>query len=287
MLLEAGGIGAAMSEESMKKLKYCLQWLQYATTHIDRQILLLRSFIASLNPSSSDLSSPNSERAVPIQSLQTLTEVKKDLVSTIRQVVDVVSKYAGGSLPEPARATVRSFILKLPERWATAARAEARINGASEVGSPASSNASPRSPEFYRDSPEGQPPTATSATQAAQRVLTLATESLDMMLSVTAVFKESLDKAEAWVERLRIVGIQRQHSGPSDDLGSPSSPPVTESFTSMSLGYDSALSPLSPTRTLSTDEADAPLRKRRATKKEVGKGGSETEGEGRKMDVDA
>ena len=28
MLLEAGGIGAAVSEESMKRLQYCLHWLQ-------------------------------------------------------------------------------------------------------------------------------------------------------------------------------------------------------------------------------------------------------------------
>lgn len=28
MLLEAGGIGAAVSEESMRRLKYCLEWLQ-------------------------------------------------------------------------------------------------------------------------------------------------------------------------------------------------------------------------------------------------------------------
>ncbi|KAG8736734.1 hypothetical protein FRC12_017474 [Ceratobasidium sp. 428] len=31
MLLEAGGIGAALSDESMKRLKYCLQWLQVST----------------------------------------------------------------------------------------------------------------------------------------------------------------------------------------------------------------------------------------------------------------
>lgn len=28
MLLEAGGLGAAVSEESMRRLQYCLQWLQ-------------------------------------------------------------------------------------------------------------------------------------------------------------------------------------------------------------------------------------------------------------------
>jgi hypothetical protein len=28
VLMEAGGLGAAMSEESMRRLKYCLHWLQ-------------------------------------------------------------------------------------------------------------------------------------------------------------------------------------------------------------------------------------------------------------------
>ena len=39
--------------------------------------------------------------------------------------------------------------------------------------------------------------TAGTATNAAQKILTLATESLDMLRAVTAVFKESLDKADA------------------------------------------------------------------------------------------
>jgi transcriptional repressor OPI1 len=41
------------------------------------------------------------------------------------------------------------------------------------------------------------PSTAGAATQAAQRILTLSTESLDMMRGVTAVVKESLDRADA------------------------------------------------------------------------------------------
>ena len=31
MLLEAGGLGAAVSEESMRRLQYCLQWLQVSS----------------------------------------------------------------------------------------------------------------------------------------------------------------------------------------------------------------------------------------------------------------
>jgi hypothetical protein len=53
--------------------------------------------------------------------MRKLTDVRRDIVHTIRQVVDVVSKYAGGALPEPARRRVRGFILKLPQRWASKA----------------------------------------------------------------------------------------------------------------------------------------------------------------------
>lgn len=218
VLLEAGGLSAAVSEESMRRLKYCLQWLQvrvtscaisfdlplifiglscfkYATSHIDRQILLLRSFIESISPPQDPSSQQDPDALVPMQSMQTLTDVKKDLVSTIRQVVDVVSKYAGGTLPEPARSTVRAFILRLPERWAVAARAEA---SAGSSGGGSGSGTGQRRSRSETEAQERQSrPTASAATQAAQRVLTLATESLDTMRSVTGVFKDSLDRAEA------------------------------------------------------------------------------------------
>ena len=54
--------------------------------------------------------------------LARLSAVKRDVVATIRQAVDIVSRYAGGALPEPARGTVRSVLLRLPERWASAGR---------------------------------------------------------------------------------------------------------------------------------------------------------------------
>ena len=47
---------------------------------------------------------------------------------------------------------------------------------------------------------------------AAQRILTLATESLDMLRGVTGVVKDSLDQAETWVGRLHAVGLQSRSS---------------------------------------------------------------------------
>lgn len=127
--------------------------------------------------------------------------------------------YTGNALPEPARSTVRACILRLPARWASAA--------GGDTSNPPSMPSSPRSQQQRLPSSEnlaslntslsqiqspqnGHPhqhprptagrathPTALAATQTAQRILTLATESLDMMRGVTNVFKDSLERADA------------------------------------------------------------------------------------------
>lgn len=218
MLVEAGvtagGLSAAMSEESMKSLKYCLQWLQYATAHIEHQITILRDLIVKLNHGELDLSSPAS---------QNLSVIKGDVVNTIRGVVDVVGKYAGGALPEPARNSVKAFLLSLPARWA-------RVNRPGSMDSPGrqgSFGGSPASPSFSSAHGSGfigqNSPTSLSAASvarqqaaatavAANRVLTLAVESLDILRSVIVVFGESLDRADLWVERLRVLGLQRKRA---------------------------------------------------------------------------
>ncbi|KAJ7113940.1 transcription factor Opi1-domain-containing protein, partial [Mycena epipterygia] len=246
--------------------------LLYATQHIDAQILILRDFIASLHPlpppgQPHSLTVAIAEPELTPDHLRTLAHLRSDIVHTIRQVVGVVSKYAGGALPEPARGRVRGFILDLPKRFSaerespggtgggastsvgvsgtgtgTAARRGMRRErgaGASadheETRTPAGSQ--PGSPHMrLRPLPlhheghsrrgsastsagAGGPVEAGKAMAAAQRVLTLATESLDMMRGVTAVVGDSLDRADAWVDRLRTVGIQR--GMPVDGLGMP------------------------------------------------------------------
>ena len=217
MLVEAGvtagGLSAAMSEESMKSLKYCLQWLQYATAHIEHQITILRDLIVKLNHGELDLSSPAS---------QNLSAIKGDVVNTIRGVVDVVGKYAGGALPEPARSSVKAFILSLPARWATVNRAPSTIDSQGRQGAFGTSPASPSfSSEHMSDISRSSSSLSTSSIArqqaaatavAANRVLTLAVESLDILRSVTVVFGESLDRADLWVERLRVLGLQRKRA---------------------------------------------------------------------------
>ncbi|KII87122.1 hypothetical protein PLICRDRAFT_42772 [Plicaturopsis crispa FD-325 SS-3] len=334
VLSEAGGLGAALSEESMRRLKYCLEWLQYATAHIDAQIVVLRDFIASLqplpppspnspHPSSPSVSSPHPNSSSSPNSpypsssphnpnnassshstrraenarlsptaLHTLRTAHADVTHTVRSVVSVVSRYAGSALPAPARERVRGLVLVLPGRWregvssashglgggggnlgntsnlgstggggstgkggkggthgkgTNGVAAAAGTGGAgvrrrhargSRASSPLASHSLPHSREHshslphsssphsashehdgeddeYREAHDEEGPTMTAhaAALAAQRVLVLATESLDMMRGVTGVVGDSLDRADAWVSRLRVVGVQRQQSG--------------------------------------------------------------------------
>ncbi|KAI8053172.1 transcription factor Opi1-domain-containing protein [Gilbertella persicaria] len=157
----AGTTAAVISEESMKCLKYCLSWLQYAIGHIDQQMNILRQFLVSLATGSSN-------RVHHDQ----VSSVKKEIVDTLRKVVEVVSKYAGSGLPEQAKISVRSFILELPSRWAVL-------------------NQKPK---------EEHPLHETSI-----RLLDFGGESIDMLKSVSTVFSDTIDRAELWLKRLKVV----------------------------------------------------------------------------------
>ncbi|KAF9096536.1 hypothetical protein BGX29_008538 [Mortierella sp. GBA35] len=190
----AAGV-AIFSEESMKSLKYCLQWLQYAVQHIDHQIGLLRQFLVSL-------ASPSSSTAmVPSTAASTLASIKKEVVETLRKVINVVSRYAGACLPDQAKINVRQFILSMPVRWAT-------LNNESvpstPMGSPSLGPQSDRNPE--------QNAALSETSERATKVLVLAHESSDMLKSVASIFKDSVDKAENWMDKLRYVGMNPQNN---------------------------------------------------------------------------
>ena len=108
-----------LGQESLKSLQFCVEWLRYASGHIDSQIAVLRKAIADWVTHSS---TERSDGAVYTNSLlhRLLTlaaSVKREVVETMRKVVDIMGKYAGKALPQEARNLVRGFILSLPARW--------------------------------------------------------------------------------------------------------------------------------------------------------------------------
>jgi hypothetical protein len=104
----AGSTAAVVSEESMKCLRYCLSWLQYAIRHLGQQMGLIRNFLVSLATEP-----PQQKQQQPM----ILVSAKSDMVTTLRKVIDIITCYASNALPYQAKATVRGAILNLPSRW--------------------------------------------------------------------------------------------------------------------------------------------------------------------------
>ncbi|GMG39582.1 unnamed protein product [Ambrosiozyma monospora] len=64
------------------------------------------------NHSDNDNNDDDNLDQLPIQ------QVKNEIVTTVKKIVNVVSKVSANSLPEPARSHVREMLLKLPSNWA-------------------------------------------------------------------------------------------------------------------------------------------------------------------------
>ncbi|KAL1703051.1 transcription factor Opi1-domain-containing protein [Schizophyllum commune] len=322
LIMATPGVATAVriSDDSRRRLRFVLGWLGYATQHIDGQILILRDLIASLQPltphdagpeeegegegdsasasgsssrasgsgvssSRASASTSRASSAQAHQASQTVNSIKKDLVTTVRQVVGVVSQYGGKGVLQPdARNRVRGFILGLPSRWRmtaptvqtpsaagagadsyfpgpTSGSRKAKAKAGHEVSGSANTSATssprvrpyelpahgPAHPHSHARHPSGGSDAhsrhtsvgadphahahahssahadANATVLAAQRILVLATESLDMMRGVTSVVKDSLDRADAWVGRLGIPSSQGGHDGfPSHQDGFPS-----------------------------------------------------------------
>ncbi|KAJ3133786.1 hypothetical protein HDU90_005624 [Geranomyces variabilis] len=207
--------GLMLSDETMRGLKYCLQWLQYATNHIDRQVMMLRDYLARaggnvatyLSNMATGASQPTPPLSPHANDMTVATagtnifaivaSIRREVVETLRRVVDVIGRYAAVYLPGDARRSVRGFILALPGRWATLTN-----------GTASSSNAVDGGPQ--------------SAEAEAQKVLTLAAESSNMLKGVQSIFTESLDGAERFG---RVVGPAPSVTDPFG-VASPSAGPA-------------------------------------------------------------
>ncbi|PGH07288.1 hypothetical protein GX51_01832 [Blastomyces parvus] len=181
LVISTSGLGVAMSEESLRSLTYCLSWLRWANGRLGNSIVSLKKVLeeydASKKEQSSDDAANSEDRSRNSTRLsEQIQQVKGDILRTLRQVVEVVSKYAGGALPENARHLVRRHLTSLPQRF--------RI--ASTITTPADGSG-----------------TEADMTTSAHRVLVLAEEGLDMMAQVSGVVNDTLVSAESWCEKLR------------------------------------------------------------------------------------
>jgi hypothetical protein len=180
--------------------------LKYATQHIDAQIHLLMNYLArfgiSLKNSLSNALVSTREGAgalIPAnnEELKTLlSNIKRQVAETLRQVVDILGKYAGLCLSGEARDSVKGFILSLPSRWAFI---NSRFSSFSKPPS-APNTSTPGEAEGKGVSED--------AMQEAQKVFTLATESSAMLKGIQSVFESAVGEVRPGMEITQQEGGQ-------------------------------------------------------------------------------
>ncbi|KAJ5562776.1 hypothetical protein N7461_001537 [Penicillium sp. DV-2018c] len=179
LVISTSGLGVAMSEESLRSLQYCLTWLRWANGRLGKSIVALHGAVNEWEnnkaQSQADVEAGGNGQESASLLLQRIQAVKADVLSTLKQVVDVVSKYAGGALPENARHLVRRHLTSLPHRFQVASTSQPPPDSAAA---------------------------SSDATVSAHRILVLAQEGLDMMAQVSNVVNDTLVSAEHWCDRL-------------------------------------------------------------------------------------
>ena len=203
--MTTSGLGVALSETSLRSLKLCLGLLRGATTHIDSVMralkLVLEEYETALNNQRQSGSQDEKTQLNGNMAQMGLADtadkddqvrkiadrikaLSSDIWQTLQSVVQSVSRYTGGALPQNAQTVVRTQLLSVPQRWQLAGRnANNEHAGGDEV-------------------------------RGANRMLAFAKEGLDMMGQITTVVDGTVQSAESWLAR-----IGRRPQGESSSAG--------------------------------------------------------------------
>ncbi|KAI2634049.1 transcription factor Opi1 [Xylaria nigripes] len=198
LIMSTSALSIAMSEESLRSLKYCLGWIRWANVHIGNVVnsltITMEKYEQRLRGSSDERStrhnSSGQEHEDRNQLAAKICALRSDVLKTLQDVINTVSRYAGGALPENAREVVRRHLTSLPQRFHLASMASNR----------SASDSTEHKMEQGYQGPEQQEEKETR--ESARRALLLAKEGLDMMSQVSGVLNGTIVSAEEWCVRL-------------------------------------------------------------------------------------
>ncbi|EOD52830.1 putative clock controled protein (ccg-8) protein [Neofusicoccum parvum UCRNP2] len=219
VMITTSGLGVALSEKSLRSLKFCLNLLREASARIGNAMRALRMVLDDFEKANSangsnhqyddekgvgsrQLMRDMAEKQREEESRRLANRIKalsQDIWETIKKVCASVSQYTGGALPENASNIVRRQLLSVPQRWQAA-------NAASTQNGQDGENSAP------------------AEVRGANRMLAFAKEGLDMIAQVSMVVESTINSAEQWLDSL---GRKRNDSGTPRDEKSENGLPTT------------------------------------------------------------
>lgn len=204
LIMTTSGLGVALSAASLRSLKQCLHLLRGATSHIDSVMRALKLLLAEYetalrqrrdSDSSTDEVKAEGEKEDEVRAIaDKIKSLSSDIWQTLQGVVQSVSRYTGGALPQNASQVVRTQLLSVPQRWQLAGRRTQNAPADEEAG-------------------EGE------AVRGANRMLAFAMEGLDMMGQITTVVDGTVQSAESWLARIGRAPSSRNGASSAEKRG--------------------------------------------------------------------
>lgn len=201
-----GGLSVALSYTSRNSLRICLNLLKEAASGVEHlsmalQICLEKYEQARDQQAGNDgaILEKGQRQSTPERNEQArrlaedIQRTCDDIMKRLHIVVQSVSAYTGGVLPENAKEFVRRQLMSLPERWQIVSRQQA---------------------------------VASETSRNARRMISFAGEGLEVMSQVSGVLKATLDSAEQWLAR---VGRSDTKGDQQDEMMGDAPPPSQRS----------------------------------------------------------
>lgn len=239
LMISTSGLGAALNEASLRSLKYVLNILRSANTRVKTLMVALKTLLkdyeegrlsstqqqleeGSLNEKSQSPNEksaerskqngpgrPPSEGSIIARRIQALNA---EIWQTLKAVVNTVSRYTGGALPENASVIVRWQLMSVPRRWQRAVRLHADPSTDAKQGEARRGEKGETRGDEQRSSKEAEKEALTSA----HRMLAFALEGIDMMEQVGGVVDSTISSAERWLDSM---GRRQREQGSAGEPG--------------------------------------------------------------------
>lgn len=207
IMVYTSGLGVSLSEESLRSLRHCLEWLRWATQRIHNSIRALHEVLDKNFPpeQSESFKGPQEEKqqtqassSDPAGISQYVNALDQSIRSILKEAIRVVDQFAGNALPENARQLVRRYITTFPLSF--------RIVNTL----------------FHRDPGFGFPGYRTSQgseTDARTRkAILFAREGLNMLVQIAGVLDGTIASAVQWVDRLEGRGCGEENGNIDGDV---------------------------------------------------------------------
>jgi hypothetical protein len=207
IITSTSGLSIAMSEESLRRLKYCLNFIRRVNGHINGTVNTLKKTLEQYEQAESETGFDpvgatradgqvmnmdeeaqqrrNSDSRTVLAAR--LDHLRNEVVNTLRKTIDTVSRYAGGALPDNARALVRRHLTSLPQRLRIASMLDGNSRRPGVEGGEAEVDGNA---------------TIKQVRERAHMAIVAANAGLDMVDQVGRILDGTITSAEEWCERL-------------------------------------------------------------------------------------